>query len=343
MDNLLSKILPITGEGCLPGKKLIGNVLNDVIDVLKPESIHHRPRGTNGNPGGLIKLQSLPTIIVSDLHARVGYLKSVLLWKPPDMKYNVYWGLSSGKLRVVCVGDGFHSESRVISRWKKALGEYTMDFIEHKAMDEEMSESLGVIIMMMKLKTTFPHFFHFLKGNHENIANENSADNRSFRKFVYEGVMVTAWFKEFMGKRLFERYYKFEKMLPVFAIGDRFCVTHAEPKTHYSEKDIVNALVNREIIFNLTWTDNGQAEIGSVVRYLYDFFPDNQEARMFGGHRPIPISQNYLSRAGGKYIQIHNPSWYNIVYVRDMKDFLIYRDIFSILPLAERLAKKEEI
>lgn len=138
MGNLLSKILHKTREGCLPGKKLIGNVLNDVIDVLK-----------------------------------------------------TYWGLSSGKLQVVCVGDGFHSESRAILRWKKALGEYTMDFIEHRAIDEEMSESLGVIIMVMKLKTAFPYFFHFLKGNHENIANENSADNRSFRKFVYEGAMVT--------------------------------------------------------------------------------------------------------------------------------------------------------
>jgi len=343
MDNLLSKIFHKAGEGSLPGRKLMGNILNDVIDVLKTESIHYRPRGADGNPGGLIKLQSLPTIIVSDLHARVGYLKSVLLWKPPDMKYNVYWGLSSGKLQVVCVGDGFHSESRAILRWKKALREYNMDFIEHRAMDEEMSESLGVMMMVMKLKTAFPRFFHFLKGNHENIANENSADNRSFRKFVYEGAMVTTWFKKFMGKRLFDRYYKFEKMLPVFAVGDRFCVTHAEPKTHYSEKDIVNAMINREIIFDLTWTDNGQAEVGSVVRYLYEYFPDNQEARMFGGHRPISISQHYLLRAGGKYIQIHNPSRYNIVYIRDMKDFLIDRDIFSIFPLAEGLAKKEEI
>ena len=273
-------------------------------------------------------LSSLPTIILSDLHARVGYLESLLLWKPPDMEYTVYHGISSGKLQVVCVGDGFHSEARAISRWRKAFEEYTMDFKKHRAMDEEMRESLGVMLMVMKLKIAFSEYFHFLKGNHENIANENSLDNRSFRKFVYEGAMVTSWFTKFMGEKIFKKYYIFEKRLPVFAVGNKFCITHAEPRIYHSKYELINSMIQREIIFDLTWTANGEAEDGSVKCYLNEYFTNNSEARMFGGHRPIP--GHYLLKAEGKYIQIHNPSTYNVVYIQNMTDFSLDKNILSL-------------
>jgi len=328
-DNVLSDILRIAEKKNLPGKESMGNTLDRVIDVLENESMRYRPPGNNGKPGGLVTLPSLPTIIVSDLHARVGYLKSLLLYKLPDMDYTVYEGLSSGRLQIVCVGDGFHAESRAILRWHRAFEEYSMDFRKHRAMDEEMRESLGVMMMVMSLKAAFPDSFHFLKGNHENIANENSADNRSFRKFVYEGAMVTAWFRKFMGDKLFKKYYKFEKKLPVFVVGNRFCVTHAEPRTYHPRSDLINAIIHREIIFDLTWTANGEAKEESVKRYLNEYFPRNPEARMFGGHRPV--SEHYLLRAEGKYIQIHNPATYNVVYIRDMTEFSLDKDIFSLL------------
>ena len=325
---MLSEILHISEEKRLPGRRSLGNTLNSVITVLKTESMRYRPPGSDGKPGGLIMLPSLPTIIVSDLHARVDYLKSLLLWRPPGMDYTVYQGLSSKRLQIVCVGDGFHAESRAIARWRRAFEEYSMDFRRHRAMDEEMKESIGVMMMVMRLKTAFPESFHFLKGNHENIANENSADNRSFRKFVYEGAMVTAWFKKFMGDKLFNKYYEFEKKLPVFAVGNSFCITHAEPRVYHPKNDLIDAMIHREIIFDLTWTANGESEEGSVRRYLNEYFPHNPEARMFGGHRPV--SENYWLRAEGKYIQIHNPAIYNIVYIRDMAEFSVDRDIFSL-------------
>lgn len=297
---------------------------------LDNESMDIRPRGSDGAPGGLVLLRALPTVVVPDLHARVGYLKALLSWSPPGENYTVYQGLSLGKLQVVCVGDGFHAEARAIQRWQTAFGEFSKDFKKHKAMDEEMSESLGLMMIVMELKSAFPEYFHFLKGNHENIANENSLDNRSFMKFVYEGAMVTSWFRKFMGEETFLKYYEFEKKLPVFAVGDRFCITHSEPRKHYWKYELIESMINRKIVFDLTWTANGEADKNSVSSYLEEYFPGEIKARFFGGHRPVTALYNI--RADGKYIQIHNPNCYVAAYIKDMSDFTLGNNIL-VLPM----------
>jgi hypothetical protein len=275
--------------------------------------------GSNEKPGGLVLLRPLPSIIVPDLHGRVGYLKALMAWTPPGTERTVHEGLAAGEIQVICVGDGFHAEARAIRRWERAYREYSGGFKKHAAMDAEMRENLGVMMTVMELKALFPRHFHFLKGNHENIANEYSPDNRPFGKFAEEGAMVTAWCGKFMSINVYRKYYEFEKRLPVFAVGDRFCVTHAEPRRYHPAKNLINALVNREVVFDLTWTDNGAAEKGSVRSYLDEYFPADPKALMFGGHRPV--RDRYTTRADGRYIQIHNPAKFIAVFIRDISDF----------------------
>ena len=324
--------MDMAGSGSVPTSQVINASLDRVIPALSSESPLIRPPDRNGYPGGLLLLQPLPAIIVPDLHARTGYLTSLLQWTPPGMSQSVFRGLADGKLQVVCVGDGFHAEARAVRRWQKAFEEFSGGFRTHSAMDEEMRESIGVMLMVMELKAAFPDFFHFLKGNHENIANENLDENRAFGKFVYEGAMVTYWFKKFISGKVFQKYYKFEKMLPGFAAGDRFCVTHAEPRRYHSRRELVDALIDREVIYDLTWTRNGEAETGSVQRYLKEFFPHSPEARMFGGHRPV--TGHFNLRADGKYVQIHNPEVYNAVFIRSMTNFS-FNESFHTLPYKE--------
>ena len=323
------RIKAITERRKVPVSGDLNESLERASSALDNENMDIRPRGSDGEPGGLVLLRALPTIIVPDLHARIGYLKALLSWSLPGENYTVYQGLSLGKLQVVCVGDGFHAEARAIQRWQTAYGEFSKDFKKHKAMDEEMRESLGVMMIVMELKSAFPEYFHFLKGNHENIANENSLDNRSFMKFVYEGAMVTDWFRKFMGEETFQNYYEFEKKLPVFAVGNCFCVTHSEPRKHYWKHELIEAMTRRQIVFDLTWTANEEAESGSVTEYLEEYFPGDLQARMFGGHRPVAACFN--ARAGGRYLQIHNPGRYIAAYIRDMSDFSTERNIL-ILP-----------
>ena len=325
----LYRITAIADRKDIPHSRELEASLERVLHILNTESPDIRPPGRDCVPGGLVFLRPLPTIIVPDLHARIGYLKALLTWSPPGRKNTVYQGLAMGELQVICVGDGSHSEARGIRRWQTALEEFYMDFSEHIAMDEEMRESLGVMMMVMELKTAFPRYFHFLKGNHENVANEYSFDNRPFCKFVCEGAMVTAWFHKFMGEETIRKYYEFEKKLPIFAVGNLFCVTHAEPRKHYKQKELIEAMHQREIIYDLTWTANGEAEENSVSRYLEEYFPGEPRARIFGGHRPVTGLFN--TRAGGKYLQIHNPNLYIATYIRNMSNFTTNRDIL-ILP-----------
>lgn len=318
---LIRKKVPASGD--------LNESLDRVFNALDNENKEIRPGGSNGEPGGLVLLKSLPTIIVPDLHARIGYLEALLAWTPPGKTFTVYQGLLLGELQVVCVGDGFHAEARGINRWKKAFEEFSTDFKKHRAMDNEMTESLGVMMLVMELKAAFPKYFHFLKGNHENVANEDSPDNRPFRKFVYEGAMVTSWFEKFMREETFKKYYEFEKKLPVFAVGNHFCVTHSEPRKHYKKKELIEAMINREVIFDLTWTANDEAEKNSVEKYLEEYFPGDPKSIMFGGHRPVDGCFN--ARANGRYLQIHNPGRYVAAYIQDMADFSAERDIL-ILP-----------
>lgn len=325
----LRRIENILGMDLVPDSEDLEKSLNRAIHSLSHELSDIRSLGSNGKPGGLVFLKSIPTIIVPDLHGRLGYLRALLSWKPPGSGFNVYQELATGRVQVVCVGDGFHSESRGILRWQNAFAEFTGDYKKHREMDEEMKESLGVMMVVMELKAAFPECFHFLKGNHENIANEESADNRPFRKFVYEGAMVKLWFDKFIKDGIFRKYYQFEKLLPIFAVGDRFCVSHAEPRKYYNKDKLIDSMIHREIVFDFTWTANEEAETSSVLSYLEEYFPNDINALMFGGHRPV--KEKFLTRADGRYIQIHNPDEYIAVYIKSISEFSNDKNIL-ILP-----------
>ena len=311
----------IAGKGKYPGEEKLLSVLEKIKKVTKNENPDIRPRDRGGQPGGLILLKDLPLIIVPDLHARVGYMRALAEWIPPGTGKTVSELLEKGRIQVVCAGDGFHSEGSGQKRWLHAYDEYKYGFQRHKAMDSEMRDSLLLMLTVMNWKIQYPDNFHFLKGNHENIMNETSDDNRAFAKFAAEGEMVKQWAKKFLGNRVLSMYYDFEKFLPVMAVG-KFCiVTHAEPRNYYTKEEIINCYDRRKIIFDLTWTDNGESEEGTVESYLREYFPSPEQARMYGGHRPV--SGKYKLRAGGNFVQIHNPDRYSAVFLNTVKDFEI--------------------
>ena len=311
------KALSCAGKYPEPGK--IASVLEKVKQVYDNENPAIRPHDRDGHPGGLILMKDLPLIIVPDLHARVGYMKALAEWIPPGMGKPVIKLLEEGKIQVVCAGDGFHSEGVKKKRWLHAYEEYKCGFVKHKAMDSEMKDSLTLMLTVMNWKLHYPDNFHFLKGNHENIMNETSEDNRAFAKFAAEGEIVKQWAKRFLGNRVLSMYYDFEKFLPVMAVG-KFCIiTHAEPRKYYTKEEIINCYDRRKIIYDLTWTDNGESEEGTAEYYLEEYFSSPEQARMYGGHRPV--TGKYNLRAGGKFVQIHNPDRYAAVFLKSFKDF----------------------
>ncbi len=305
-------------------------ILDKVNGVLDEEDTTYRPRSSTGRPGGLVYLRAdLPAVIVPDLHARMDFLLHVLQFRY-DGSRTVMQGLASGKLQVLCVGDGFHAEGRAADRWKAAFVEFRAGYKEHRHMDEEMRESLGLMEMVMETKTRYPALFHFLKGNHENITNEEGEGNYPFGKFAYEGEMVTAYITKFYGEEFLQSYSRFEKRLPLLAVGRNFLVSHAEPRTYYSREMIIDCYMNPEVIYDLTWTADDEAEEGSVQRML-DSYLDNawrDGAYYFGGHRTI--KNLYNLRANARYVQFHNPQKHIIAFLGQDRAIDIENDILEL-------------
>ncbi len=312
----------------LPDFTDLNRILDAVNKTLSNENPLIRPRDSSREPGGLVLLnQNITTVIVPDLHARTGYITSLI-----DLEISgksVLERIAEGSLQVLCVGDGFHSEARGAERWRRALKEYKGGFRRHKNMDEEMKEGLSLMAMVMILKASFPDGFHFLKGNHENVANEEGEGNRPFGKYAWEGQMVRDWFLEFPGEDMLKSWADFEAALPLLAVGNRFLVSHAEPRKFYSRERLIEYRGDDELIFDFIWTGNGEAEEGSVNLMLEHYLgTDSPGALYFGGHRPV--KGLYALRAGNRYVQIHNPERYIAAVLESGRDPDPFRDIRSI-------------
>lgn len=212
-------------------------------------------------------------------------------------------------------------------RWHAAFDEFAGGYASHEAMDAEMRESLGAMEMVMELKCSYPPHVHFLKGNHDNIANEEGDGNLPFGKFVAEGQMVEAYVRKFYDGKLLKAYAAFEKQLPVLAIGGRFIVSHAEPRTTFAIDDIVNYRRHPEVVLGLTWTDNDEAEPTSVPAMLQALV-GRDDATYFAGHRPV--ADRWGERANGRFIQLHNPDRLQAAFVPPDRPFQPARDVLTL-------------
>lgn len=312
----------------VPPQEQLEDLVSSVAFLLCNENPLVRPHDKDGISGGLVTLQDdIPTIIIPDLHGRRDFVMDFLEWDfgmGPLLEC-----LYQGTAQVVCVGDGFHTERRGAQRWQLAFQEFALGFKRHKHMDREMADSMGVMAMVMLLKRAFPDNFHFLKGNHENIMNENNLSDRSFGKYANEGAMVRDWVEMFMGMDFLETYSAFEQSLPVFVEADRFLISHAEPMMYHSREDIINYRFDRSIVFDLSWTGNDQSEPGTVQKMLEQFLPGRKNTFYFGGHRPV--TKLYNTRAEGHYVQIHNPDKEIVALIEPEKEIILDNIITELI------------
>jgi len=297
------------------------------IEALNSESEEVRPYDAAGLPGGLLYLHpDLPTVVVPDLHARMELVLSVLAARD-DQDLPALDRLEAGQLQILFLGDGFHAEGRAVARWQSALEEFKGGYRKHGNMDEEMRESLGVMQMVMSLKRHFPNHLHFLKGNHENIANEQGEGNYPFLKFANEGLMVRIYMEHFYGEEILSTYAGFEKALPLLAVGGTFLASHAEPAWFIPKHEVIEYRRTPQVVYGLTWTDNEEAEPGSVQQMLEHYLEGETAATAFhfGGHRPV--RGGYNLRSDGRYVQIHDPDRYVVAVLPAAQQVDLDRDI----------------
>ncbi|MCB1172322.1 MAG: hypothetical protein KDK39_02095 [Leptospiraceae bacterium] len=323
-------LLRIWNQGSLPDPLALTWLSIQTAAVLQQPQAGLRPADQSGRAGGLVLLDpTLETIIIPDLHARMDFLLSVLLQTDKDQR-TILEHLSAGRIQIVCVGDGMHAERRAAERWQLAQREFIKRYRRHEHMDAEMRESLGLMQMIMELKLACPEHFHYLKGNHDNILNENGRGNFPFMKLALEGPMVAEYLLKFYGAAFLEHYSQVEHAFPLLAQGRNFLISHAEPARHFKRSEILNYRDHPDVVSGLTWTRDGQAAAGSVVGMLREYIrPEfRAQALYFGGHRPVELL--YKRRAGGRYIQLHNPDHFSIARLPAAGPVLLNRDIFRI-------------
>ncbi len=333
------RILSFRENSELPEADDLSALLNRTISIFEKGGTY-RPSARDGSAGGLLDFcagssglqNNIPVIIVPDLHARPDFLINLICCKIKGQF--VLDALNEGNLIVVCVGDGVHSESPDADqmRWMSSFDSWKNRQFDNPSMRQEMHLTLATMMTVMELKCAFPKYFHFLKGNHENVLNYEGLGDHSFRKYAMEGEMVKDFVSDYYNDAVLHLIHCFEYLLPIVAVFDKFCISHAEPCSFYSRDDIINyhdETIQNDVVLNFTWTGNDEATEGSVEElYSHLTGSNGQKALWFGGHRPI--DGKYLFRQNGHYIQIHNPMEMNVVYVRPDIDFNPSTDIISI-------------
>lgn len=307
-------------------------ILNDVSDLLENEKTNYRSVARDGRAGGLIDFHkdSLPVVVIPDLHARPDFLMNILDFEIFD-NCTIYEALKNKKLRLVSVGDLLHTERNTRVRWAIAGTEFDAGNFTGPAMMAEMQEGLNLESALFSLKIAFPEYVHILKGNHENILNQTGNGDFAFCKYADEGYMGKTFVQEYYGEDILYLISCVEKNLPLFYFGKKCMVSHAEPKSVYTREELINARLEKGVVEGLTWTDNGEAMPGSVLGIIENLTEEKKWAGDYvyiGGHRPV--QGNYKYRQNGLFIQIHNPSRQIITIVYSDREFNPETDIIGV-------------
>ncbi|MDR2901071.1 MAG: metallophosphoesterase [Treponema sp.] len=328
MYAILNDLKKIAARRNLPEEKIYLELVNKTIDVLQHESPDIRPQDSSGVSGGLLTFtENIPTVIVPDLHGRTDFFLNILEYSLFGRKM-LLESLAEGTIRLLCLGDAFHGERRAKARWKRAHKSFLQGDIMSSAMIQEMAENFALMEMIMRCKCAFPQHMHFLKGNHENILNEEGEGNHPFLKYAEEGEMVLDFVLRRYGKPFLQTYAQLEKSFPLCVIGERFLASHAEPECFYTKEELINTRKFPDVILGLTWTNNGAAAKNAVAKMLAEYLPLVPDAMYFGGHRPV--EDQFSLRAENRFIQIHNPERQNVAIVPADRRFNPETDIKHI-------------
>lgn len=331
-DELIFVLEKISGAVSFPEEEKVIPFLEKSVTALENENVIFRKPASDKKCGGLLDFTklNLPVILVPDLHGRFDFFLSILKYVPDFSRKKSVASLIENKEAVLlCVGDSVHSEKRGAERWLNALDDYEKGNILNDYLKEEMLENLKTLFFIMLTKNTFSDSFYFLKGNHENILNENTDGNYAFYKYALESEMTNRFVKEFYSDAVLHLLSEWEKNLPVCAAFKSFCVSHAEPAHFFKKKQIVNFRGNDELIKSFTWTENDAADKNTVPRIFHELTGlSEKDALWFSGHRPV--RGKFYYRQEGHLIQFHNPCETNIALILPDKKFNPEEDIVSV-------------
>jgi len=271
---------------------------------------------------GIVDLpRGVPTLVLSDIHARRDFLLTALQHEVNGEK--VFDLLKQGRLNLVCVGDGMHAEGRAAQRWLRA----EQDMQEGRpslAMTQEMIEGFGTMKMIMELKAESPDNFHFLRGNHDEI----QGNFAKYARQIGEANMVQSWVKANLGSDFLQEYARFEESLPLVVRGQGFVASHAAPGGELQRTAIESR--DSKAFAQLSWTENRKWDESDRPRFERNLREVGGEgSRWLVGHRPVDQG-HYRSQFDGQLVQINAPHDFVVALVPADGSFDPDRDVFSL-------------
>lgn len=274
---------------------------------------------------GIVDLpKGVPTMVLSDLHARRDFLMKALEHEVDGVK--VFDLLKQGKMNLVCVGDGMHAEGRAANRWVQAEN----DLLAGKpsaAMHQEMIEGFGTMKMVMDLKAEFPENFHFLRGNHDEI----KGNFAKYARRLGEAAMVQDWVGKNLGQDFLDQYARFEETMPLVVRGQGFVASHAAPGGTLDRQSVEQR--EPKAFAQLAWTENrnwNDQDPGVQQKFQQNLKEVGGEGgRWLVGHRPVEDG-NYRSQFGGQLVQINAPNDFVAAFVPADGKFVPNRDVISL-------------
>lgn len=339
MKNIYQEISKSLNLQTPPSYEYLYSLLDRVTDILDSEDKSYRPEASDESLGAMLDFsneKSLPTIIIPDIHARTNFIKNILNYTiTPEHNFlktkkniSIYKALKQNKIRIICVGDALHTEATTIERWQYAQMEYFENIFTGPSITAEAKDCFSTLCALLLLKINFPQNFHFLKGNHENIYNITENGDFAFKKIADEGQMIKKFVQNFYGDDILYLISFYEHKLPLIAVTKECVVSHAEPRRAYKKQELINGLSTPQIIEDLTWTSNGEAEENSVIDIISNLLSEKSNAIYFAGHRPV--KEDYNSLYNNRFYQIHNPRKQNIVLVPNKRAFNPETDIIGV-------------
>lgn len=344
----------------LESKEAYEKSLDEVMKVLEGQS-------------GIAEVKDLPTLIIPDLHARRDFLYMAMASKVKEGQYSgqtMFDLLKQGKINVVCLGDGMHSEVeenwsvskakgghdliiRLLAAQKSAKGKIQgenpqlspaeinqlveddstvkgiqkeLAAISDDLVTKEMVRSFGLMKMIMDLKISHPENFHYIRGNHDDIAERI----RHYYKYASESDQVKTWVEKHYGEEFLNKWAEFEASLPLVVRGKSFIASHTVPNKPITEDEI--RLRNKETTDSLTWTDNTKWETNeATIKTVLGNLGVPNEIKWIIGHRWVHEHEGKYREQFGNVIQINNPNEYVIAFVPPSSEpFVPARQVYKI-------------
>ncbi len=204
----------------LPPETALAN-LRQVNEILQNEA--HRPKDSQGRPGGLVELpRDLIPIVVGDLHAMLDNFLKVLC---EDAHLDA---LCRGDACLILLGDTIHPE-----------GDDEL---------EQMDSSLVMLDLIFKLKLLLPRNLFYLRGNHESFGEGIGKGG------VPQGLVFRRRARELRGESYVDELARFFAQLPYVLVSDDLVACHAgPPRGDFERRQLVEIRENQDLAAQLIW------------------------------------------------------------------------------------------